>query len=422
LEDEKMNYEIVESFGQMVREKGIDKDLLAGIIEEIFGLLVKKKFGPNANSEVVVNMEKGDIEIYLEKKVVDVVTDPATEIDLKTANEKSDEALEVGDDYVEIVNLQDFGRRLIVSAKQNLNQRIRDIERDLVYNQYINEIGEIIVGDIYQIRKNEILVNHNRCELVMPKNEQILKEKYRKGDTVRAIVKEVKKNSGMPKVIISRSDPMFVAKLLEIEIPEIYDGIIEIKGIAREAGERSKVAVESHDDRIDAVGACVGMKGVRIHAVVRELNNENIDVVTYNDDAIKFISNSLSPAKLNKVEVDKENRVAKIFVDEDQMSLVIGRGGQNIRLASQLTRFRIDIVREGEPEEESDLDIDLSEFKTELGDELYQKFLEAGYQTAKEVIDADLDALGTALQGIEGLDERRLTEIVEMMKKEFEEE
>jgi N utilization substance protein A len=256
----------------------------------------------------------------------------------------------------------------------------------------------------------------------MPKNEQILKEKYRKGDTVRAIVKEVKKNSGMPKVIISRSDPMFVAKLLEIEIPEIYDGIIEIKGIAREAGERSKVAVESHDDRIDAVGACVGMKGVRIHAVVRELNNENIDVVTYNDDAIKFISNSLSPAKLNKVEVDKENRVAKIFVDEDQMSLVIGRGGQNIRLASQLTRFRIDIVREGEPEEESDLDIDLSEFKTELGDELYQKFLEAGYQTAKEVIDADLDALGTALQGIEGLDERRLTEIVEMMKKEFEEE
>jgi len=417
-----MNYEIVESFSHMVREKGIDKDLLASIIEDIFGMMVKKKYGPNANYEVIVNMDKGDIEIYLEKTVVDVVKDPVTEIDLETARERTDEPLEIGDEFVEIVNLKDFGRRLIVSAKQNLNQRIREIERDVIYNEYSNEIGEIIVGDIYQIRKNEILVNHNRCELVMPKNEQIHKEKYRKGDTIRAVVKEVRKNSGMPTVIISRADPMFLAKLLEIEIPEIYDGIIEIKAIAREPGERAKVAVESHDDRIDAVGACVGMKGVRIHAVVRELNNENIDVVTYSDDPAVFITNALAPAKLKKVEVDREKRTAKVFVDDDQISLAIGKNGQNIRLASQLTKYKIEIVKEGEQEEEADVDIELSEFKSELGEEVYQKLNDAGYQTAKEVIAEDMDILKKTLDGIEGMDESKITEIVEMMKKEFEEE
>ncbi|MEX2088215.1 MAG: transcription termination factor NusA, partial [Bacteroidota bacterium] len=276
-----MNHEIVESFAQMVREKGIDKDILVGIVEDIFGMMVRKKYGPNAKFEVVVNMDKGDIEIYLEREVVEEVIDPVAQISVKEARQKSGEDLEVGEDYVEIIPLVSFGRRLVVSAKQNLNQRIKEIEREAIYNEYSTALGEIVVGEIYQIRKGkgEILVIHNKNELILPRNEQIYKERYKKGDTIRAVVKEVRKGAGNPVVIISRTDPHFLMRLFEIEIPEIYDGIIEIKAIAREPGDRAKVAVLSHDDRIDAVGACVGMKGVRIHAIVRELNNENIDVI-----------------------------------------------------------------------------------------------------------------------------------------------
>ena len=274
-----MNSEIVESFAQMVREKGIDKDILAGIVEDVFSMMVRKKYGQEAKFDVVVNMDKGDIEIFLEREVVETVENPATQIDRETAKELSGEDLDVGEDYVEVVPLVTFGRRLVVSAKQNLNQRIKEIERELMFNEYNNTIGDIIVGEIYQIRRNEILINHNRNELILPKAEQIFKERYKKGDTIRAAVKEVRKNNGNPAVIVSRADAAFLSKLFEMEIPEIYDGIIEIKRIAREPGERAKVAVESHDDRIDAVGACVGMKGVRIHTIVRELNNENIDVI-----------------------------------------------------------------------------------------------------------------------------------------------
>ncbi len=276
-----MNSEIVESFSQMVREKRLDKDMLVGIIEDVFSMMVRKKYGMEARFDVIVNMDKGEIEIYLEKSIVEEVTDSNLQVDLATVRKKTDEPLDIGDDYVEVIDLQSFGRRLIVSAKQNLNQRIKEVEKEIVYNEYSSTVGEIIVGEIYQIRKNEILINHNRNELILPKSEQIARERYRKGETLRAIVKEVRKGAANPLVIVSRADPGFLSKLFEIEIPEIYDGIIEIKGVAREAGERSKVAVISHDDRIDAVGACVGMKGVRIHAIVRELNNENIDVVNF---------------------------------------------------------------------------------------------------------------------------------------------
>ena len=248
-----MNTEIVESFSQMVREKGIDKDILAGVVEDVFSMMVRKRYGQEAKFEVVVNMDKGDIEIFLEREVVEVVEDPNRQIGLSTARELSGEELEIGEEYVEVIPLVTFGRRLVISAKQNLNQRIKEIERDLVYNEYSNAVGDIVVGEIYQIRRNEILINHNRNELVLPKSEQIPKERYKKGETIRAVVKEVRKNSGNPAVIVSRADTRFLAKLFELEIPEIYDGIIEIKSIAREPGERAKVAVESHDDRIDAV-------------------------------------------------------------------------------------------------------------------------------------------------------------------------
>ena len=293
-----MNSEIVESFSQMVREKGIDKDILAGVVEDVFSMMVRKRYGQEAKFEVVVNMDKGDIEIFLEREVVQTVEDPNRQIELNVARDLSGEDLDVGEDYVEVIPLATFGRRLVISAKQNLNQRIKEIERDIIYNEYSNAIGDIVVGEIYQIRRNEILINHNRNELVLPKNEQIPKERYKKGETIRAVVKEVRKNSGNPAVVVSRADMKFLSKLFELEIPEIYDGIIEIKAIAREPGERAKVAVESHDDRIDAVGACVGMKGVRIHTIVRELNNENIDVINYSDQPEVFVQRALAPAKI----------------------------------------------------------------------------------------------------------------------------
>jgi len=409
-----MNSEIVESFSQMVREKGIDKDILAGIVEDVFSMMVRKKYGQDAKFDVVVNMDKGDIEIFLEREVVETVENPTTQITAGDAKNVSGEELEVGEEFVEVVPLASFGRRLVVSAKQNLNQRIKEIERELIYNEYSNAIGDIVVGEIYQIRRNEILINHNRNELLLPKSEQIFKEHYKKGDTIRAVVKEVRKNSGNPVVVVSRADPKFLSKLFELEIPEIYDGIIEIKQIAREPGERAKVAVESHDDRIDADGACVGMKGVRIHTIVRELNNENIDVINFSDQPSVFIQRSLAPAKLKSIELSNETKTANVLVAADQVSLAIGRNGQNIRLASKLTGYEINLIKEGG---EDEYDIELVDFKEELGEELYLKLIDARIETAKEVLEAKLDTL----LAIPGLDEVRIKEIREMMKRDLEE-
>ncbi len=407
-----MNAEIVESFAQMVREKGIDRDILAGVVEDVFSMMVRKKYGQDAKFDVIVNMDKGDIEIFLEREVVQTVENPTTQVDVETARELSGEKLEVGEDFVEVIPLESFGRRLVVSAKQNLNQRIKEIEREIVYNEYSNTIGEIVVGEIYQIRRNEILINHNRNELLLPKNEQIFKERYKKGDTIRAVVKEVRKTNGNPSVIVSRADPKFLEKLFELEIPEIYDGIIEIKRIAREPGERAKVAVESHDDRIDAVGACVGMKGVRIHTIVRELNNENIDVINFTEQSEVFIQRALAPAKLKSIELNPETRTADVVVAADQVSLAIGRNGQNIRLASKLTGFEINLIKEGG---EDEYDIELVDFKEDLGEELYLKLIDAGFETAKDVLNAKLDAL----LAIEGLDEEKVRAMREKMAKDL---
>ena len=412
-----MNHEIVESFAQMVREKGIDKDILVGIIEDIFGMMVKEKYGLNARYDVVVNMDKGDIEIYLEKEVVETVEDPSVQISLKDARAKSGDELNVGEDYVEILSLADFGRRLVISAKQNLNQRIKEIERDSIFTEYTNSIGEIVVGEIYQIRKGkgEILVMHNKNELILPRSEQIYKERYKKGDTIRAIVKEVRKGSGNPTVIISRTDPQFLMRLFEIEIPEIYDGIIELKRIAREPGDRAKVAVISHDERIDAVGACVGMKGVRIHAIVRELNNENIDVINFTEDPTAFIQRALAPAKLKNIQVDVENKKAVIIVSADQVSLAIGKGGQNVRLASKLAGFDILVQKEGVEEEEYDMD--LSEFREELGDVLFHKFFDENFQSVRDVLQKTKEELVNTL----GIEPEKVEEIIIMLKKGLEE-
>ncbi len=385
-----MNYDITDSFSQMVREKGIDKDILAGIIEDIFSMMVRKKFGPDAQFEVIVNMEKGHIEIYLEREIVEKVEDPNTQIDIKTVRKKTDEPLEVGEEYVELIELDKFDRRLVVSAKQSLNQRIKEIEKEITFSEYSKMVGEIVVGDIYQTRRHEILVIHNKKELIMPKSEQIPKERYKKGDTIRAIITEVRRTAtGNPQIIISRASPLFLHRLFELEIPEIpeaYGGVIEIKGIVREPGERAKVAVESHDDRVDAVGACVGMKGTRIHSIVRELNNENIDVINFSSDPLVFITRALSPAKLKDIKIDKANNIANVYVDIDQIPMLIGKNGQNIRLASKLTRFEIKVKKVG-----GMYDIDLSEFQEELEDiqpGAYTLFAEAGFSSALEIIEA----------------------------------
>lgn len=414
-----MNSSIVESFSYMVREKGLDKDVLGGIIEEVFGVLVKKQYGQEANFEVVVNMDRGDIEIFLEREIVEEVEDPDTEISIEEVNEKGNEdELEVGEEYIEKIDLSAFGRRHINLARQNLNQRIREIEKEIIYKEYSEMLGEIVVGDIYQVRKNDILVNHNKNELVLPRSEQIQRERYRKGDTIRAVIKEIRKTPNGPMIIISRADNLFLKRLFEIEIPEIYDGIIEIKDIAREPGERAKVSVESNDARIDAVGACVGMKGVRIHAIVRELSNENIDVINYADDPIVYIQRAIAPAKIKQLELDEEERTCTVTADSDQVSLLVGRNGVNIRLAIKLTGYEIDIIREEKQFEEYEDDIELVSLREELGTDIVDILINNRHDTAVEVLSAGVEKL----KEIEEFDEDKAKEIIEIIKSQFEEE
>lgn len=416
-----MNLEIVEAFSLMVKEKGIDKDVFASIIEEIFGMLVKKKYGTDARFEVIFNMDKGDIEIFLERTIVDEVENPAVEISIDEVNAKGNEdELEVGDDFVEKIGLESFERRLISTAKQNLAQRIRDIEKDIIYNEYVEMVGEIVVGDIYQVNKSDILVNHNKNELLLPRGEQIPKEKYRKGATLRAVVKEVKRghNNNNPVVVISRADNLFLRRLFEIEIPEIYDGLIEIKKIAREPGEKAKVSVESRDPRIDAVGACVGMKGVRIHAIVRELNNEQIDVINHTDDPVQLIQRALAPAKLKQVNIDSKKKKCTVWADSDQVSLIVGRNGVNIRLAMKLTGYDIEVIREQKQLDEYDEDIELFDLRDELGSDIVDTLINNRYDTAIEVLAVSPEKLAKDAK----LSVEKAREIIEIIKNQFEDE
>lgn len=409
---------IVEAFAEMARDRNIDRDLLQGIIEETMSLLVRKKYGQDANFDIVVNMDKGDIEIYLIRTVVEAVTDPTMEIALSEANKKGNE-YKLGDDHLQEITLENiadnFGRRLITMAGQTLNQRIRDVEKDNLFNEYSEKVGEIIIGEIHQVRRSDVFVMHNNTEMRLPREEQIPRERYRKNDSIRAILKEVKRQGGpsnSPEIILSRSANEFLARLFEIEIPEIYDGVIEIKSIAREPGERAKVAVFSNDDRVDPVGACVGMKGIRIHSIVRELSNENIDVINYSDDSAQFITRSLAPAKVKEIQISPETKSATVLVADDQVSLAIGKNGQNVRLASKLTGYQISLIKEGGE------DIELIEFRGELGKELYTLLIEAEIDTAREFLEADPEIL----LAIPGMTPSMLIELRMIMLNEFEEE
>ncbi len=396
-----MKSEIVEAFSMLVKEKGMEKDVLTGIIEDIFLSMIKKKYGTSDNFDVFVNMEKGEIEIYQSKTVVEKVEDELTEIDLETARQ-AEESYDIGDEYMEIIDASQFGRRLIISAKQNLNQRIKEVEKEHIFEEFKNRVGEIITGDIRQINRDEIFLNAEGTEVVLKKNEQIPNERYRRGETLRAVIKEVTWSARGPEVIISRADPMFLTRLFELEVPEIYDGIIEIKGIAREPGERTKIAVYSNDKRIDAVGACVGMKGMRIQAIVKELNNEKIDIINWSSEPEIFITRALSPAKPKRIAIDEEARKVIALLDDDQISLAIGKGGQNRRLAVKLTGYEIQTVKEDEYKmltaDEEDEGLLLSEVDG-LSEKIVNTLQIAGFDTAADVIEAGAEAL-TELPGI----------------------
>lgn len=407
---------IIEAFNEMAREKSIDRDLLQGIVEETLSLMVKKKYGLESNFDIIVNMEKGDIEIYLMKDVVDEVENPETQITPQQVLESTGEEMEAGDEYIEEITLENiadsFGRRLVAQAIQTLNQRIRDVEKDNIYEEYAKRVGEVIIGEIYQVRPNNVLVMHNKIEMRLPREEQIPTERLKKNQQVKAIIKEVRRTggaTGLPDIILSRSDDQYMARLFEQEIPEIYDGIIEIRAIAREPGERAKVAVTSFDERVDPVGACVGMKGIRIHAIVRELNNENIDIIEWTEDQRLFIARALSPSKVRDVQIDAENRQATVIVPDDQVSLAIGKQGQNVRLATKLTGFSLSLVKEGAE------DIELIEFREELGRVTYDALINMGVDTAREFMEAD----PAALLGFMTKD--RIIEVRGVMLEEFEE-
>lgn len=386
-----MNTTIVEAVSQILRDKQIDREIFQEIIESVFLTMIKKKYGAADNFEVIFNIEKGDIEIFCEKVVVDDddLTDPVTQIPLSRAL-KIDEELDIGDTYAELVEVEDFGRRLVMSARQNLTQKIKEIEKENVYLEFSARIGEVVTGEIHQINRREIRVNIDRHDAILPKAEQIYNEKYVRGKTVRAVIKEVNRTTKDPEIVLSRADAMFVRRLFELEVPEIFDNIIEIKSISREPGDRTKISVMSHDKRIDPVGACVGMKGIRIQAIVRELNNEKIDIVHWSPDPEIYIKRAMAPVTPLLVIVDNESKTAATIVPDDQIQFAIGRRGQNIRLASQLTGYNLQPIKESEyvsADELAILDV------AELDEVTKQKLLDGGYETAESALDAGIDKL-----------------------------
>ncbi|HRR08874.1 MAG TPA: transcription termination factor NusA [Rhodothermales bacterium] len=411
--------ELVSSFAEIAREKGIDRDTLQSIMEDVFKAMIRKRYGADDSFEIIFNPDNGDIQIIHIRQVIpnQDLEDPVTQIEFRDAL-SIDEDIEVGDEVATEVNIRDFGRRVIATARQTFNQRIRDIEKENIVDQYSELIGEIVVGEIYQIRRREVLVMHDKVELILPKHEQIPKDRYRKGDMLRAVVKDINRETGgFPQVIISRADPAFMERLFELEVPEIYEGVVEIKKIVREPGERAKVAVTSHDERVDPVGACVGMKGVRIHAVVRELNNENIDVVPWTDDIYENIKRSLAPAK--PIDVSLNETVtpprAKVTVRADEVSLAIGRGGLNIRLGSALTGYEIDVYRDISQDEE---DVDVMEFADEIDPETLTALQRIGCDTAKAVLELSVEELVRR----SGLEKEVAENVINIMRAEFEEE
>lgn len=412
-----MNHSVlIESFSEFKDSKNIDRATLMSIMEDVFRSMIKRKYGEGNNVDIVINTEKGDVEIYRNRVIVEdgMVEDENTQIAYSDAI-KIEPDFEVGEDVTEEVKLDDFGRRAVLSARQNLVSRVLELEKDGIYKKYKDRVGEIISGEVYQVWKKEMLViDDENNELILPKNEQIPADFYKKGDTVKAVVQRVEMHNGSPRIILSRTSPSFLERLFEQEVPEVFDGLITIKNIVREPGERAKVAVESYDDRIDPVGACVGMKGSRIHGIVRELRNENIDVINYTNNISLFIQRALSPAKITSLKADEETKRASVFMRPDQVSLAIGKGGYNIRLAGKLTGYEIDVYRDGDADDEED--VDLEEFADEIDSWIIDEFKKIGCDTAKDVLALSVEELVSRTD----LEEETIKEVVRILKEEFE--
>mgnify|MGYP001148626437 FL=1 len=408
---------MVDTFKEFKDTKNIDRTTLMSVLEESFRNVIAKIFGSDENFDVIVNPDKGDFEIYRNRIVVadGEVKDQNKEIALSDAI-KIEPDYEVGEEVGEKVDFSKFGRRAILNLRQTLASKVLELEHDSLYNKYKDRVGQVIAGEVYQVWKREVLlVDDENNELILPKSEQIPHDVYRKGETVRAVIKEVNNENNNPKIILSRTSNMFLERLLEAEVPEIADGLITIKRIARMPGERAKIAVESYDDRIDPVGACVGVKGSRVHGIVRELCNENIDVVNYTANIKLFIQRALSPAKISSINVDEENKKAEVYLRPEEVSLAIGRGGMNIKLASMLTEYTIDVFRELD-ESEVDEDIYLDEFSDEIDQWIIDSIKGIGLDTAKAVLNAPRDMLVEKAD----LEEETVDNVLKILRAEFE--
>jgi N utilization substance protein A len=407
---------LIETFSEFKELKSIDRATMMSVLEDVFKGLLIKMFGTADNFDVIINIDKGDFEIWRNRLVVedDQITDPNLQITLSEAK-KIDEDYEVGEDVTDEVKLANFGRRAILALRQNLTARILDLEKNNIFQKYSDRIGEIVTGEVYQVWKREILVlDEDGNELILPKTEQIPTDYFRKGDTLRAVVIKVEMRNNTPLILMSRTSPVFLERLFELEVPEIFDGLITIKKIVRIPGERAKVAVESYDDRIDPVGACVGMKGSRIHGIVRELKNENIDVINFTNNVQLFITRALSPAKISSIRIDEKNKKADVYLKPNEVSLAIGKGGLNIKLAGQLTGYEIDVYRETDLVDEED--VNLEEFVDEIDGWIIDELKAIGCDTAKSVLNLSVDDLVKRTD----LEEETVKEIVKILKAEFE--
>jgi transcription termination/antitermination protein NusA len=409
------NLNLIDTFSEFKELKSIDRATMMKVLEDVFRSMLNKMYGTDENFDIIINIDKGDFEIWRNREVVedDEVEDTNLQIGISEA-QLIDEDYVVGEDVTDEVKLIDFGRRAVLALRQNLTSKILELEKGNVYDKYKDRIGEIVTGEVYQVWKREILVlDDEGNELIMPKSEQIPSDYFRKGDTIRAVVYKVEMRNNNPLIVLSRTSPVFLERLFELEVPEIFDGLITIKKIVRVPGERAKVAVESYDERIDPVGACVGMKGSRIHGIVRELKNENIDVINFTNNLQLYIQRSLSPAKITSTKIDDENKTAEVYLKPNEVSLAIGKGGLNIKLASQLTGYEIDVYREAE---EDDEDVNLDEFVDEIEDWVIDELKAIGCDTAKSVLELSVSDLVKRTD----LEQETIEDVIKILKAEFE--
>ena len=405
---------LISNFAEFKELKNIDKSTMIGVLEDVFRHAIQKQYGTDENFDVIINPEKGDLEIWRNREVVadEDFSDAVSQISLSEV-QKIDSSYEVGDEYTDAIGFEQFGRRAVLSLRQNLASRIIDLEKANIYEKYSEKVGEIISGEIYQVWKKEVLIlDDEDNELLLPKAEQIPGDFYRKGDTIKAIVKSVEMNNNNPRIILSRTANEFLERLFEQEVPEIFDGLITIKAIARIPGERAKVAVESYDDRIDPVGACVGMKGSRIYTIVKELHNENIDVINYTTNPQLMIQRTLNPAKVSSIVIDEEKKTASVYLKPDQVSLAIGKGGLNIRLSKMLTGYDVDVYREIEEE-----DVALTEFSDEIEGWIIEALKSVGFDTAKSVLELPVEDVASRAD----LELEQAEKVMAVLKAEFEE-